>query len=402
MTLRGLACLAAALLGCSTSYVEGRYSCTPGEPGSCPPGWTCRESDLRCWSGPEDAAPDGSDAGTDADESADADVGPDQPDLPDETPEGGDFVPCTAEDCDDGDACNGVETCGTDGACVPGSAAPDYTECTTASGEAGGCLAGACDATLQEVAIPAGTFRRGSPWADPGAPDSPVHEVTLTAAFRIDRYEVTNARYAACVAAGVCRAPGSKDSHTRDDYDRLPEYAAYPVLFVSWDDAVEFCGWIGRRLPTEAEWERAARGDCALVAPATCGDEDLRPYPWGDAPAACDLANFDDAAGGGPCVAGGDTDAAGARPLGAGPYGADDLAGNVAEWVADFYQPDAYQTGCAAGCTDPPGPADGPERVVRGGSWDDVDTDLRVSVRSFASPGTRNEFLGFRCARNAP
>ncbi|MBI5488431.1 MAG: SUMF1/EgtB/PvdO family nonheme iron enzyme [Deltaproteobacteria bacterium] len=402
MTRRSTAFLAVVALGCSTSYVEGRYSCTPGEPGGCPPGWVCHESDQRCWSGPEDAGADADDAGPDGDAPTDVDVAPDEPDLPVETSEDGDSVACTADTCDDGNSCNGVEACGTDGSCVPGSAALDYTECTAASGDPGGCFSGACDPTLQEVTIPAGTCRRGSSWAGPGDPDYPVHEVTITAPFRIDRYEVTNARYAACVAARVCRAPGSKDSHTRNDYDRLPEYAAFPVLFVSWDDAADFCGWIGRRLPTEAEWELAARGDCALVEPAACGDEDLRSYPWGDAPPGCALANFDDAAGGGPCVAGGDSDAVGARPLGAGPYGAGDLAGNVAEWVADFYRPDAYETGCAAGCTDPLGPADGPERVVRGGSWTDVAADLRVSVRASAAPGTRNDHLGFRCARNAP
>jgi formylglycine-generating enzyme required for sulfatase activity len=395
--VRIVALLALALpLGCSTDYVEGRYSCTMDLPDNCPPGWYCHASDHRCWSTPEGADADAdADADVDADADADADVATDELDVPVDTSDTSDAVdgdvPCTADSCDDGNACNGLETCGTDGVCAPGTAAIDYTECTTAEGTPGGCFSGTCELTLAETAIPAGTYSRGSSAGGPGEPDFPMHEVTITVPFRIDRYEVTNARYAACVAAGVCRAQGSRDSNTRSDYDTLPAYAAFPVLHVSWDDAVDFCGWLGRRLPSEAEWEMAARGAA-----------DERAYPWGDLEPDCDHANFTDATTGIPCVTDGDTDAVGARPLGASPYGVHDLAGNVAEWVSDFYQPDTYATDCATGCVDPTGPADGPDRVVRGGSWDGDADAVRVSERSYAAPNTRDEFTGFRCARAEP
>ena len=386
------------LSGCSTGYVEGRYSCTPGRSDDCPPGWFCHSSDARCWSEPEDAGAEADvDAAADADRDADA-----AGDLLPEVLDGDGPAPCEAGSCDDLEECNGVETCGTDGLCVLGTALDDYAACETPDGVAGECLAGVCDPALQEIVIPAATFRRGSPWGGDGEPDWPVHDVVLSEPFRIDRFEVTNARYAACVAAGACLAPGSRDSHTRHDYHSLPEYADYPVLRVSWDDAVAFCTRIGRRLPTEAEWELAARGDCGIVAPATCGPEDVPPYPWGVGDPTCDLANFDDAAGGAECVVGGDTDEVGIRPTGASPYGVDDLAGNVAEWVADYYADDTYATSCATGCTDPTGPAIGSARVVRGGSWTDTADAIRVSNRASSGPGTRDDATGFRCARSGP
>lgn len=399
---------AGAAAGCSTNYVEGRYSCVPGEEDTCPAGWFCHASDRRCYSYPPDR-PDVPDAEAEVDSGGDAGDGADVEAEPGDVEGDGaadaeevdGFVPCSGDSCDDLDPCNGLETCLMTGLCQPGTPLPDYAECTTAGGSAGACLGGRCDWTLAEVTVPAGTFRRGDPTASPGDPDDPVHEVVLTRSFRIDRYEVTNARYRACVAARVCRAPDRNDSHTRPRYFDDPAFDRYPVIRVSWDDAVTFCSWLGRRLPTEAEWEMAARGDCARVAPATCGPEDERTYPWGDAAPRCDLANHDDDATG-VCVSGGDTDAAGARPDGAGPYGAQDLAGNVAEWVADRYGATYYQTACASGCTDPAGPAAGAERVVRGGSWHDPPERIGVAERASLAPASRNDEVGFRCARDAP
>jgi formylglycine-generating enzyme required for sulfatase activity len=225
--------------------------------------------------------------------------------------------------------------------------------------------------------------------------------VEITRAFLIDRFEATNARYAACVDAEVCRAPGAAGSHTRESYWGAPEFAAYPVVNVSWSDATEYCAWIGRRLPTEAEWELAARGACTVVAPDACGVEDRRQWPWGDAEPTCSLANHRGGTGG-ECVTGGDTDAVGARPGGAGPCGAEDLAGNVAEWVADRHSATYYGDVCASGCTDPTGPESGGDRVVRGGSWYDGPDRIRVFARRPMGPATRDGMTGFRCARDAP
>jgi formylglycine-generating enzyme required for sulfatase activity len=326
----------------------------------------------------------------------------DAPDAPeaDESPDDS-SVACEADPCADLEACNGVETCGVDGLCVPGTPPADYAECTAADGTPGECFGGVCDPTLGEVSIPAGSYQRGSPWAEPGEPDGPVHEVRLTQAFSIDRFEVTNARYAACVAAGACSAPGSVRSATRDPYWGVPDFARFPVIEVSWEDASAFCAWLGRRLPTEAEWELAARGDCTIVAPAGCGREDERPYPWGSDAPTCILANYADPIDGSCILPDGDTDLVGARPLGASPSGVEDLAGNVAEWVADWYSDAYYADACWPGCTDPSGPAAGVQRVIRGGAYADDATMIRVSIRSFGGPTERASSLGFRCARDA-
>ncbi len=400
-----LSLLAAWVLGaCSTAYVEGGYACVSNAPGQCPPGWYCHPIDLRCYSEPPprpDADAD-ADVVDDGDDAADgADLGDVDPDVPTDGDDGDGFVPCSGDSCDDLDPCNGTESCLVTGLCGPGTPLADYTECTTAGGAAGGCFGGRCDPTLQELTIPAGTFRRGDPTALAGDPDFPVHDVAITRPFRIDRYEVTNARYRACVAARVCRAPAALDSHSRSPYYGDPAYDAFPVVQVSWDDAGEFCAWLGRRLPTEAEWELAARGDCTRVAPTTCGVEDLRPYPWGVELPTCERANHDDLVAG-YCVAGGDTDRVGARPTGASPYGVHDLAGNVAEWTADSYDATYYATACALGCTDPTGPSTGANRVVRGGGWDSEPGALGVAERSSMPPGARDAMTGFRCARNAP
>jgi serine/threonine-protein kinase len=230
------------------------------------------------------------------------------------------------------------------------------------------------------VYVPAGEFLMGG--ADPeGLSRShavgiqPTETVTLEA-FWLDRTEVTNQQYAACVQAGLCAAPVKPLYTMRPQYFENPEYANYPVVGVTWEDAVAYCDWVGRRLPTEAEWEKAARG------------EDGRMYPWGDEPPTCDLVNY------APCRQ--DTMPADSLPEGESPYGALHMAGNVWEWVVDWYGSEAYPTLAPKG--------DDPVvslHVVRGGSWVDGESALHTYFRFFGYPiDAASVGFGFRCARD--
>jgi formylglycine-generating enzyme required for sulfatase activity len=164
---------------------------------------------------------------------------------------------------------------------------------------------------------------------------------------------------------------------------------------VDWNQSSAYCAWAGKRLPTEAEWEKAARGGCELAGAAgTCDDPaDERTYPWGDAVPTCSLANYSG------CV--GDTDRVGARsPAGDSPYGAQDMAGNVWEWVADWYDA-AYYSTCAPACSNPVGPSSSPSgsRVLRGGGWTHATNYVRASNRYRDTPTDGNDIIGVRCAR---
>ncbi|MBN1772817.1 MAG: SUMF1/EgtB/PvdO family nonheme iron enzyme [Deltaproteobacteria bacterium] len=239
------------------------------------------------------------------------------------------------------------------------------------------------------VLVPCGPFVMGS---DPGEGDldeEPEHVLELSA-FCIDAAEVTNGAYAACVTAGHCTPPGSSASATRPSYFGNPTYDGFAMVNVNWYQADTYCAWVGKRLPTQAEWEKAARGGCDLRTPASCGPEDEPTYPWGEAEPTCDRANFVG------CV--GDVDRAAARPAGAGPYDAPDLVGNVQEWVADWYLGTAYDACRLGGCVDPTGPAMGSEKVFRGGHWESVPGYLRAANRFRQDPGFFDYHTGFRCA----
>ena len=224
------------------------------------------------------------------------------------------------------------------------------------------------------------------------ADQQPTHEVALDG-FWIDRTEVINAQYAACVAAGKCAAPRASKSYTRASYHGSPLYDEYPVLYVNWNDASDYCAWAGARLPTEAEWEYAARG------PASSR------YPWGDGfrgillnycDANCPMTSWRDSS---TCDGYADTAPVGSYPQGVSWCGAYDLAGNVWEWVADWYGP--YATGRQV---NPTGPASGEVRVVRGGSWDHEPCDALSAYRTWFSAdkpyGEWDIVVGFRCARD--
>lgn len=227
---------------------------------------------------------------------------------------------------------------------------------------------------MVQVYVPAGTFQMGSDSGE--ADEKPVHPVTLDA-FWIDRTEVTNKMYALCVSAGKCSPPSSTKSSTRDSYYGDAQFDNYPVIYVSWNDANAYCEWAGRRLPTEAEWEKAARGT------------DGRTYPWGDAAPDSTRLNFN--------INVGDTTEVGKYPSGTSPYGALDMAGNVYEWVNDWYDESYYSNSPSE---NPQGPDSGRYRVLRGGSWLYVDYFVRAAYRGSYVPGNIYYDIGFRCARS--
>lgn len=231
------------------------------------------------------------------------------------------------------------------------------------------------------VYVPGGTFQMGS---DAGFRDErPVHPVTLDA-FWIDQTEVTNAQYALCVADGECAELSYADDSNFNGDD-------YPVVGVSWDDAASYCAWAGAQLPTEAQWEYAARGEQGYI------------YPWGN-DFDCSYGNFDDETefdnyvvpGGVGCDGHVRTAPVGSFLTGASWCDALDMAGNVWEWVADWYGD--YPSGAQ---TNPTGPTDGSSKVMRGGSFDDFEPVLRASVRNYDTP-TYHYYIGFRCMGVAP
>lgn len=248
--------------------------------------------------------------------------------------------------------------------------------------------------------VPAGPFTMGADTGGEGD-EHPAHQVTL-AAFYLDTTEVTNAAYAEAVAAGVCVAPypesAKANGYGPDKRFRDPQQ---PVSSISWDNADAYCRWRNKRLPTEAEWEKASRGT------------DDRRYPWGNDEPTEEHARFSASV----------TVAVGSHPAGAGPYGHLDLAGNVWEWVADFYDPFAYRreqatTGQGGSCEQSLAAfaelrrtkQDGftgsnaiptvCERVLRGGAFNYHPQGLRVTNRVHHPGRYRLVMSGFRCAQD--
>ncbi|MGC4099367.1 MAG: formylglycine-generating enzyme family protein [Nitrospira sp.] len=226
--------------------------------------------------------------------------------------------------------------------------------------------------SAEMVTIPAGPFVRGT--ESGGFDEQPQRTIHLDA-FSIDRYEVTNHQYQQFVLATGHRKPGLPARYAKSG-GRM-KGVNQPVVYVSWDDATEYCRWIGKRLPTEAEWEKAMRGG------------DGRLWPWGNKEQA-NGANWARVQDGYEVSA----------PIGSflddkSPYGVMDGAGNVMEWVDDWYAETYYK---ASPEQNPPSPEYGTYRVLRGGSYTTTGGDVRITSRSKMMPDFRDESIGFRCA----
>lgn len=262
------------------------------------------------------------------------------------------------------------------------------------------------------VLVPAGEFLMGSPAGSDGFDDERPQRRVFVSAFWIDRYEVTNSNYLAFVQATGHRVPQNvKPAATLWENNKpLPGIENHPVVNVSWEDASAYCRWLSKRLPTEAEWEKAARGT------------DGRRYPWGNE---WDIAKANSASYWAErtveFASGAEWEAfwikgEGARiskekgikgevltlpvesfPEAASPYGLFDMAGNAGEWVQDWFDPNYYRS---APLSDPPGPAKGAVKAMRGGSWLKPALSLRTSDRDWGTMDSRPSGTGFRCAKD--
>jgi formylglycine-generating enzyme required for sulfatase activity len=223
------------------------------------------------------------------------------------------------------------------------------------------------------VLVPAGEFTMGSEQGDDD--EQPIHRVVLDS-FYLDTFEVTNGRFAKFVAAIQSEPPwGFADQETP------VVQADRPVRWVNWLEATGYCLWAGKRLPTEAEWEKAARGT------------DGRTYPWGNDPPTAAHAVFG-------LTEGAETvSPIGHRDPGQSPYGIHDLAGNLYEWVTDWYDEEFYTL---PPTRNPRGPGEGTTKVQRGGSYINQPYRLRAAFRTKGDPTEHDPHVGFRCAQDAP
>ena len=227
------------------------------------------------------------------------------------------------------------------------------------------------------VDIPAGSFMMGGQPHDSDA--LPVREVFVSR-FSIGKYEVTVRQYKACEADGACTRPVK----TSDDVDVFnyggEDRDLHPINGVTWEQARDYCRWENKRLPTEAEWEKAARG------------ADRRKYPWGDDLPSCKYTVMHGEYPGCNTML---TSKVGRKQGDVSPYGVHDMAGNVAEWVQDWYNPKYYTS---SPTRDPTGPETGSKRATRGAGYYSGPERMNIGARNFAKPDEANAEIGFRCA----
>jgi sulfatase modifying factor 1 len=232
------------------------------------------------------------------------------------------------------------------------------------------------------VLIPEGSFPMGVPHGDRdgGRDEYPRHDVFVND-FYIDKFELTNSRYLEFVKATNHRVPQNPKNATRNlwEGDTITESLAdRPVVNVDWADAQAYCQWAGKRLPTEAEWEKAAKGTAD------------RRFPWGNVEPTNKHLNFNQQWIGEKTLM-----PVGSYELGKSPFGVYDMAGNVWEWVNDWYDAKYYEKSPAK---NPMGPESGTKRVLRGSGWQNETPTVRIFTRVDSDPTIRNESTGFRCA----
>jgi formylglycine-generating enzyme len=236
------------------------------------------------------------------------------------------------------------------------------------------------------VVIPAGSFPMGVPDGDRdgGRDEYPRHEV-LVDTFAIDKYEVTNGLYLAFVKSTGHRVPQNPKNPTRNLWqgDSITNSLVdRPVINVDWFDAEAYCRWAGKRLPTEAEWEKAAKGTSD------------RRFPWGNVEPTAKHLNYNQRWMGEKTLM-----PVGSYEAGKSPFGVYDMAGNVWEWVNDWYDPQYYEKSPEK---NPQGPKTGSKKVIRGAGWQNETPTVRIFTRVESDPTGRNESTGFRCAADAP
>lgn len=311
---------------------------------------------------------------------------------PEDCPEGTQGCPCYGNascnaglECSDANVCEPTSsessTTDTDTSTDTTSTTDTTTETSDSETTGGDPCA---ELPLGMVCVPAGTFEMGTDFAmvyaqqtDPT--EKPAHMVTISNTFWMDETEVTAGAYADCVDAGECTVP----MPAQNEY---PTYQVggkqnHPINGVSWYQAVQYCSWLGKRLPTEAEWEYAARGT------------DGRLFPWGDELTTCSHVVADGCGLPGPGPVG-------SKPVGASPFGALDMAGNVYEYCADFYDPGYYNISPEV---DPQGPDVGTNRSMRGTAYAATigqPESYRSTLRNLAAPTEGTQVTGFRCAQD--